>query len=132
MQKYFRFHTVGEVVVLVMLVAPCLALEAAKMPSTEALPINASAVETQVPKPEKPDQRPQLMPYVGAFGGSAVASTWEPATKEWWISGYQSAVAQVLIGVGVDWIGEFAPEIGHAFHRKKDKTPTPELIGNPR
>lgn len=62
--------------------------------------------------------RPQLMPYVGAFAGGSVTSTWEPATNRWWISGYQAAVAQVPIGIGIDSIGEFAPEISRMFHRK--------------
>ena len=75
--------------------------------------------------------RPQLMPYVGAFAGGSVASTWEPATKQWWVSGYQSAVTQVLIGVGIDWIGEFGPEIGHMFHRKH-KEPSAALAEHPQ
>lgn len=70
--------------------------------------------------------RPQLMPYIGAFAGGSVASTWEPATQQWWISGYQSAVAQVAIGTGINWIAEFAPEIGRKFHRKhKEPKPAP-------
>ena len=69
--------------------------------------------------------RPQFMPYVGAFAGGAVSSTWEPGNQHWWVSGYQSAATQIFIGVGVNWIGEFAPEIGRAFRHKKHKEPKP-------
>jgi len=70
--------------------------------------------------------RPQLMPYVGAFAGGSITSTWEPATQHWWINGYQSAVTQVVVGVGIDWIAEFAPEINRKFHHNH-KEPTPAL-----
>lgn len=62
--------------------------------------------------------RPQIMPYLGAFAGGALATTWEPGDPDWRTAGYQSAIAQVLIGIGVNWIGEFAPEIVSKFHRK--------------
>jgi hypothetical protein len=65
------------------------------------------------------------MPYVGAFAGGAVSSTWEPGNQHWWVSGYQSAATQIFIGVGVNWIGEFAPEIGRALRHKKHKEPKP-------
>jgi len=67
--------------------------------------------------------RPQLMPYVGAFGGGAMTSTWEPGNQKWYVAGYQSAITQVLVGIGVDWLGEFAPDIRRMFHRTRDKTP---------
>lgn len=56
--------------------------------------------------------RPQLMPYLGAFGASALATTWEPDNPKWQVHGYQAAITQVFVGVAINWISEFAPEIG--------------------
>jgi hypothetical protein len=63
--------------------------------------------------------RPQLFPYVGAFVGSVTATTWEPGHDEWQIKGYQAVITQVPVGMGINWIGEFAPEIFGVFHRHK-------------
>jgi hypothetical protein len=66
--------------------------------------------------------RPQLFPYVGAFTGSVIAATtWEPGNAEWQIKGYQAVITQVPVGMGINWIGEFAPEIFGVFHRQKSK-----------
>jgi hypothetical protein len=63
--------------------------------------------------------RPQLMPYLGAFGAASIASTWAPGHAEWEVEGYQAVITQVFVGTGINWIGEFAPEIGKVFKRKK-------------
>ena len=63
--------------------------------------------------------RPQVMPYLGAFGASALATTWEPGHSSWQVQGYQGAITQVFVGAGINWIGEFAPEIVRVIHRKK-------------
>jgi hypothetical protein len=63
--------------------------------------------------------RPQVMPYIGAFGASALATKWEPGNSEWMAKGYQGAITQVFVGAGINWIGEFAPEIGRVLKRKK-------------
>ena len=65
--------------------------------------------------------RPQLLPYLGAFAGSAAVTTWEPGRPQWQIRGYQAAITQVPFGLGINWVGEFAPEIsrvlrGHKIH----------------
>lgn len=62
--------------------------------------------------------RPQLMPYVGAFAASVVATAWQPGHPSWQIRGYQAVTTQVFVGIGINWIGEFAPEIVHAIRRK--------------
>jgi len=62
--------------------------------------------------------RPQIMPYLGAFSGGALASTWRPSSPKWYVDGYQGAVSQVLIGIATNWIGEFAPEIARVVRRK--------------
>jgi hypothetical protein len=54
--------------------------------------------------------RPQLFPFLGAFVGSVTTTAWEPGNPEWQVKGTE-AVTQVPIGMGVNFIGEFAPEI---------------------
>jgi hypothetical protein len=66
--------------------------------------------------------RPQLMPYIGAFAGrSTTAAAWAPGHVEWQVEGYQAVITQIPIGMGSNWIGEFAPEIFGVFHKKKPK-----------
>jgi hypothetical protein len=64
--------------------------------------------------------RPQLFPYLGAFTGSVIAAAWQPGSPHWQVKGYQAVITQLPIGMGINWIGEFAPEIGRIFHRHKD------------
>jgi hypothetical protein len=63
--------------------------------------------------------RPQIMPYLGAFSGAALATTWEPGNPNWKIEGYQAAVLQMAAGLGVDLIGEFGSDIARLFRGKK-------------
>ena len=69
--------------------------------------------------------RPQIMPYLGAFGSAALATTWRPGNPVWQVHGYQSAITQIFVGVGVNWVGEFAPEIGRVLHRKQKQAAGP-------
>lgn len=62
--------------------------------------------------------RPQLMPYLGAFSASVVATTWQPENPSWQIRGYQAVITQVFVGMGINWMGEFAPEIVRVIRRK--------------
>jgi hypothetical protein len=62
--------------------------------------------------------RPQLFPYVGAFTGAVTATSWEPGHPQWQVKGYQAVITQVPVGMGINWIGEFAPEIARVLHRK--------------
>lgn len=62
--------------------------------------------------------RPQIMPYIGAFTGSALAATWSPGHSVWQVRGYQGVITQVFVGAGINWLGEFAPEIVRAVHLK--------------
>jgi hypothetical protein len=61
------------------------------------------------------------MPFLGAFGSSAIASTWSPGNPKWEVRGYQAVVTQVFVGAGINWLGEFAPEIVGVLRRKKTK-----------
>ena len=63
--------------------------------------------------------RPQLMPYIGAFGSAALATEWDPGNSKWTVKGYQAAVTQIFVGAGINWIGEFSPEITRILKRKK-------------
>jgi len=63
--------------------------------------------------------RPQLFPYVGAFAGSVTATAWEPGHPKWQVKGYQAVITQVPIGMGINWISEFAPEIGRILRKGK-------------
>ena len=65
--------------------------------------------------------RPQLMPYLGAFAGSVTATAWEPGNINWQVKGYQAAITQVPVGMGINWISEFAPEIFGVFRKHKKK-----------
>ena len=63
--------------------------------------------------------RPQLMPFVGAFAGSVTATAWQPGNPRWDVKGYQSAITQIPVGMGINFISEFAPEIVRVVRRKK-------------
>ncbi len=63
--------------------------------------------------------RPQLMPYLGAFAGSATSTTWVPGSLDWRVKGYQAVITQIPVGIGINWIGEFAPEIFGVFKKRK-------------
>lgn len=62
--------------------------------------------------------RPQLFTYAGAFAGSVAATTWVPGKPNWRVEGYQAVITQVPVGIGINWIAEFAPEIIHTLRRK--------------
>jgi hypothetical protein len=62
--------------------------------------------------------RPQLFPYIGAFAGSVTGTAWEPGNLRWQEKGVQAVITQVPVGMGINFIGEFAPEITRVFKRK--------------
>ena len=65
--------------------------------------------------------RPQLMPYAGAASAAILATKWEPGNPSWEVRSYQAAITQIFVGVGINWIGEFGPEITRIIRRKKSK-----------
>lgn len=68
--------------------------------------------------------RPQIMPYLGASGGAAIAAvTWQPGDPSPGIRAYQAAITQIFVGVGVNWLAEFAPELFGWLHKDKKKAP---------
>lgn len=66
--------------------------------------------------------RPQIMPYVGAFSGAVLATKWEPGNSSWEVRSYQAAITQIFAGVGINWIGEFGPEISRVVRKIRRKS----------
>ena len=62
--------------------------------------------------------RPQIMSYTAAFGAGATVGSWEPDTTVL-RKGYQNVVTQAWVGVVVDALAEFAPDIKRMFHKNK-------------
>jgi hypothetical protein len=69
--------------------------------------------------------RPNIMPFAAAFGAGAIAATWNPSNPTITVKAYQSAITQAWVGVVVNIIGEFAPEVKKKFGRKKDASANP-------
>ena len=59
------------------------------------------------------------MPYVGAFTAGVTAATWQPDNPKLVVKGYQAGITQVGVGIGVNWLAEFAPEIKRILHIEK-------------
>jgi hypothetical protein len=66
--------------------------------------------------------RPQIMPYAGAFGAAVMSASWQPNNPNLLVKGYQGAITQVAVGIGVNWLAEFAPEIRRILHLGKQDT----------
>jgi hypothetical protein len=63
--------------------------------------------------------RPQIMSYAAAFGAGVTVASWEPNYPSVLTKGYQSVATQAWVGVLVDALAEFAPDIKQKLHRKK-------------
>jgi hypothetical protein len=59
------------------------------------------------------------MSYAAAFGAGVTVASWEPDDTSVLIKGYQGVVTQAWVGVIVDALAEFAPDIKRMFHKKK-------------
>ncbi len=64
--------------------------------------------------------RPNLMPFAAAFGAGAIGATWNPNNPTITVKGYQSVFTQAWVGVLVNSIGEFAPDIKKKLTKNKD------------
>jgi hypothetical protein len=69
----------------------------------------------------KDDQaiRPQIMSYAAAFGAGVTVASWEPDNPSVLTRGYQSMVTQAWVGVVVDALAEFAPDIKRMLKKNK-------------
>ncbi len=63
--------------------------------------------------------RPQIMSYAAAFGAGVTVASWEPNHPSVLPKGYQSMVTQAWVGVVVDALAEFAPDIKRMLNRNK-------------
>jgi hypothetical protein len=63
--------------------------------------------------------RPQIMSYAAAFGAGVTVASWEPDNPSVLTKGYQSMVTQAWVGVVVDALAEFAPDIKRMLHKNK-------------
>jgi hypothetical protein len=63
--------------------------------------------------------RPQIMSFAAAFGAGVTVASWEPNNHGVLTKGYQSMVTQAWVGVVVDAIAEFAPDLKRMLHRNK-------------
>jgi hypothetical protein len=63
--------------------------------------------------------RPQIMSYAAAFGAGVTVASWEPDNPSVLTRGYQSMATQAWVGVVVDALAEFAPDIKRMFHKNK-------------
>jgi hypothetical protein len=63
--------------------------------------------------------------YAGAFAAGLLYNTWLPARHNIWEGGAYSMLSQAGIGSGYNFVSEFALDILHAFHLKKDVKRTP-------
>jgi hypothetical protein len=64
--------------------------------------------------------RPNIMPFAAAFGAGAMAATWNPNNPTITVKGYQSVITQAWVGVIINGIGEFAPDVKKKLRRHKD------------
>jgi hypothetical protein len=64
--------------------------------------------------------RPNIMPFAAAFGAGAIGATWNPNNPTITVKGYQSVITQAWVGVIINSIGEFMPDIKKKLGRKKD------------
>lgn len=63
--------------------------------------------------------RPQIMPYAAAFGAGVTVASWQPNNSSVLTQGYQSAVTQAWLGVVIDALAEFGPDITRMLHKKR-------------
>lgn len=63
--------------------------------------------------------RPNIMPFAAAFGAGVIGATWNPNNPTITVKGYQSVITQAWVGVVINSIGEFAPDVKKKLRRHK-------------
>ena len=64
--------------------------------------------------------RPNIMPFAAAFGAGVIGATWNPDNPTITVKGYQSVITQAWVGVVINSLGEFAPDVKKWLRRHKD------------
>jgi hypothetical protein len=64
--------------------------------------------------------RPNVMPFAAAFGAGVIGATWNPDNPTFTVKGYQSVITQAWVGVIINSLGEFAPDVKKWLKRHKD------------
>lgn len=62
--------------------------------------------------------RPQIPLYAASSAGAVIAAAWQPGNPNLGVKAYQGAITQAWVGFGINWLGEFAPDIKRILHRK--------------
>ena len=65
-------------------------------------------------------RRPNIMPFAAAFGAGAIGATWNPGNPKAAVKGYQSVFTQAWVGVLINSVGEFAPDVKKKLMKGKD------------
>jgi hypothetical protein len=60
------------------------------------------------------------MPYAAAFSAAVTSASWQPGTNLV-VKGYQGAITQLAVGIGVNWLAEFGPDIKQILRIGKRK-----------
>jgi hypothetical protein len=64
--------------------------------------------------------RPNIMPFAAAFGAGVIGATWNPNNPTITVKGYQSVITQAWVGVIINNIGEFAPDVMKKLKKHKN------------
>ena len=64
--------------------------------------------------------RPNIMPFAAAFGAGVIGATWNPNNPTITVKGYQSVITQAWVGVIINSIGEFAPDVIKKLKKQKN------------
>jgi len=75
--------------------------------------------------------RPQIMSYAAAFGAGVTVASWEPDNPSVLPRGYQSVVTQAWVGVVVDALAEFAPDVKRMLHKNRQTNSSVSGKGQP-
>ena len=65
------------------------------------------------------ERRPAIPLYAGSFGAGMIATTWLPGPRNKWAEGAYSAMFQVVIGSGYNFVSEFSFDILRKLGIKK-------------